>query len=57
MAPRMADHFASAAMMAGHPNNVDLHNIRNLPFSIQVGGKDTPYNRNILAQKYIDKID
>ena len=33
MAPRMADHFASAAMMAGHPNNVDLHNIRNLPFS------------------------
>jgi len=57
MAPRMADHYAAAAMMAGHPNNVDLHNIRNLPFSIQVGGKDTPYNRNVLAQKEIDIID
>lgn len=50
MAPRMADHFAGAAMMAGHPNKVDLVNIRNLPFSIVVGGKDTPYNRNVLAQ-------
>ena len=56
MAPRMADNFAGAMMCAGHPNNVDLVNIRNLPFSIEVGGKDTAYNRNVLAQKYIDKI-
>lgn len=46
MAPRMADIWAGAAMMAGHPNDVDLINLRNTPFSIQVGAKDTAYKRN-----------
>ncbi len=32
MVPRIADHLAGFAIMAGHPNNVDLVNIRNLPF-------------------------
>jgi hypothetical protein len=33
----MADYFAGAAMMAGHPNGAYLNNVRNIPFSIQVG--------------------
>jgi hypothetical protein len=38
MAPRMADFLAGAAMMAGHPNGINLYNIRNIGFSIHVGG-------------------
>ena len=46
LAPRLADHFAAAAMMAGHPGDVHLENVRNLPFTIWVGGQDAAYNRN-----------
>jgi poly(3-hydroxybutyrate) depolymerase len=46
MAPRMADFLAGAAMMAGHPNGINMMNIRNIGFSLQVGGNDTAYNRN-----------
>lgn len=37
MAPRLADHLAGAAMMAGHPNGTNLMNVRNIGFSVQVG--------------------
>lgn len=37
LAPRLADHLAGAAMMAGHPNGINLMNTRNIGFSIQVG--------------------
>ncbi len=37
LGPMMADILAGAAMMAGHPNNVELFNLRNTVFSIQVG--------------------
>ncbi|MCK6500279.1 MAG: hypothetical protein L6Q38_12470, partial [Nitrospira sp.] len=33
LAPRMADRFAAAAMMAGHPNEASLLGLRNLPFA------------------------
>ena len=46
LAPRMADHWAAAAMMAGHPGDVGLVNLRNMPFSIWVGGADAAYDRN-----------
>lgn len=49
MAPRMADHWAASSMMAGHPGDVSLVNLRNLPFMIWMGGKDEAYNRNRLA--------
>lgn len=49
MAPRMADHWAASSMMAGHPGDVSLVNLRNLPFMIWMGGKDAAYNRNRLA--------
>ena len=57
MAPRMADLICGAAMMAGHPNDVNLLNIRNILFSIQVGELDHAYKRNIWAAKYIEKLN
>jgi dienelactone hydrolase len=51
--PRMADHWAAAAMMAGHPNDASLLSLRNLPFAVFVGGADAAYNRN---QAVADKI-
>ncbi len=56
IAPRMADHWAAAAMMAGHPNGVPVLSLRNVPFALQVGGKDASYNRNTVAKEYGDKI-
>lgn len=46
LAPRMADRFAAAAMMAGHPNEASLLGLRNLPFALFVGGNDAAYQRN-----------
>lgn len=46
----MADSLAGAAMMAGHPNGAELYNLRNVPFSIQMGGQDSSYNRNDVAR-------
>jgi pimeloyl-ACP methyl ester carboxylesterase len=52
IAPRMADRFAAAAMMAGHPNESKVIGLRNLPFAIFVGAEDAAYNRNkIVAAK------
>ena len=49
----MTDLLAGAMMMAGHPNEAEMENMYNMPFSIQVGGKDSAYNRNGLASEYI----
>ncbi len=49
VAPRMADRFAAAAMMAGHPNEASLLSLRNLPFAILMGGADSAYDRNRIA--------
>lgn len=46
MAPRMADAWAAASMMAGHPGDVSLLNLRNLPFMNWCGELDGAYNRN-----------
>ncbi len=48
MAPRMADTWAAASMMVGHPGDVSLLNLRNLPFMIWVGELDSAYDRNKL---------
>ncbi len=40
VAPRMADRFAAANMSSGHPNDVSLLNVANVPFEIQVGVRD-----------------
>jgi hypothetical protein len=57
LAPRMADRFAAAAMMAGHPNEASLLGLRNLPFAIFMGGKDAAYNRNKIAAGKIQELN
>lgn len=49
LAPRMTDRWAAASMMAGHPGDVSLVNLRNMPFMIWMGGEDKAYDRNRLA--------
>lgn len=56
LAPRMADRFAAAAMMAGHPNDARPEGLRNLPFMIFMGGEDTAYNRNTVAKEWGEKL-
>ncbi len=57
LAPRMADRFAAAAMMAGHPNDASLEGLRNLPFAIFMGGNDGAYNRNKVAAEETRELD
>jgi poly(3-hydroxybutyrate) depolymerase len=57
LAPRMADRFAAAAMMAGHPNETKPDGLRNLPFSLHVGGKDKAYERNAHARRWKTLLD
>lgn len=52
LAPRMADRFAAAAMMAGHPNETQPLGLRNLPFTLHMGERDAAYNRNQQAEKW-----
>lgn len=56
LAPRMADRFAAAAMMAGHPNDANPRGLRNLPFMIFMGGKDAAYKRNEVAKQWGEKL-
>jgi predicted esterase len=56
IAPRMADRFAAAAMMAGHPNDASPLNLRNMGFSLYMGGQDTAYNRNGVALEWKEKL-
>jgi len=57
LAPRMADRFAAASMMAGHPNEASLLGLRNLPFAIFMGGNDAAYNRNRIASERGAELD
>jgi poly(3-hydroxybutyrate) depolymerase len=56
LAPRMADRFAAAAMMAGHPNDASPLSLRNLPFAIFMGGNDTAYNRHRVAAQWEERL-
>jgi poly(3-hydroxybutyrate) depolymerase len=56
VAPRMADRFAAAAMMAGHPNEASPLGLRNLPFILQVGALDVAYKRNQVAEDWGRKL-
>ena len=57
LAPRMADHWAAASMMAGHPGDVALEGLRNLPFMIWCGELDGAYDRNLECAKRIEEMD
>lgn len=52
LAPRMADRWAAAAMMAGHPNETSPLGLRNIAFTLHVGGRDGAYNRNKVAGQW-----
>lgn len=54
LAPRMADRFAAAAMAAGHPNETQPYGLRNLPFTLHMGGQDSAYDRNKVAAEWRD---
>jgi hypothetical protein len=57
LAPRMADCFAAAAMMAGHPNEAKPDGLRNLPFNLQVGALDGAFDRNAIASRWGAALD
>ncbi len=43
--------------MAGHPNDASPLNLRNVSFALQVGGKDSAYNRNKVCAEWAKKLD
>ena len=56
LAPRMADRWAAAAMMAGHPNDAKPLGLRNIGFALFMGGKDGAYKRNQVAKEWQGKL-
>jgi poly(3-hydroxybutyrate) depolymerase len=56
LAPRMADRFGAAAMMAGHPNETQPLGLRNLPFTLHVGANDAGYDRNRKATEWKEEL-
>jgi dienelactone hydrolase len=57
LAPRMADRFAAASMMAGHPNDASPLGLRNIGFTVHVGANDNGYRRNEVAAQWKRKLD
>lgn len=57
LASRMADRWAAAAMMGGHPNEASPLGLRNVPFAIQVGAEDSGYGRNKVAAEWGRRLD
>ena len=57
LAPRMADRWAAAAMMAGHPNDAKPDSLYNLPFTLHVGAEDAAYERNAVAEQWTAALD
>jgi len=52
----MADRWAAAAMMAGHPNETSPLGLRNVAFTLHVGELDSAYNRNKVARQWQEKL-
>jgi predicted esterase len=57
LTPRLADRLAAANMSAGHPNGVNFVNLASTPFCVQVGERDSAYNRNHVTAETNDKLD
>ena len=56
LAPRMADRFAAAAMMAGHPNDAKPDGLRNIGFTLHVGANDGAFDRNKVAGQWKEML-
>lgn len=57
LAPRLPDYWAAASMMAGHPGDAQILNLKNVPFIAFVGGKDAAYHRNELVAQWGKRLD
>jgi len=57
LAPRLADRFAGAAMMAGHPNETRPDGLAALPFALHMGALDSAYQRNTVAADWQRQLD
>jgi len=57
LAPRMADRWAAAAMMAGHPNDASPLPLRNIGFTGHVGALDDAYMRNAKLTEWKATLD
>ena len=57
LGPRMADSWAAASMMAGHPNDAKPDSLRNIGFTIHVGALDTAFDRNKVASEWDGLLD
>lgn len=57
LGPRMADRWAAASAMAGHPNEAKPFSLRNIGFTIHVGGEDSAFDRNLVAVEWNDQLD
>jgi hypothetical protein len=57
LGPRMADSWAAAAMMAGHPNDAKPDSLRNIGFTIHVGENDADYDRNQITEEWGGLLD
>lgn len=56
LAPRMADRWAACAMMAGHPNDASPLGLRNIGFTLFMGGRDAAYDRNKMAAEWKERL-
>lgn len=56
LAPRMADYWAAAAMMAGHPNETRPDSLRNIGFALHMGADDSAFERNKVAAKWGEEL-
>ncbi|MCE9613806.1 MAG: alpha/beta hydrolase [Lentisphaerae bacterium] len=57
LAPRLADRWAAAAALAGHPNDAAPESLRNVPFAIHVGADDRAFNRHTIAADWGARLD
>lgn len=57
LGPRLADRWAAASMMAGHPNDGSPYSLMNTPFAIHMGALDTAFNRNTIAAEWGVMLD
>ncbi len=57
LAPRMADRWAAAAMMAGHPGGESPYGLRNIGFALHMGELDSAYNRNGEARRWKSELE
>lgn len=56
LAPRFADRLAAAAMMAGHPNETQPDGLRNIGFTLHMGGQDSAYGRHEIGRQWKEKL-